>query len=101
MVLNISSSDFYRLTPVQLSIAFELKKQIKDNDLYFQQYQTRLINYYQIVSYNGSKEFKKPTDLYTIGNETKFKQLTEEQKTYLLNEITDEEQEIIYKLSGE
>jgi hypothetical protein len=43
---------------------------IKESDrLNFQLDQTRLINYYQFVAANGTKQIRTPKDLYKLPNE--------------------------------
>lgn len=99
VVLGISSQDFWSLTPVQLSIAFHLKKVQKQEELNFSEHLTRLINFYTFISANGSKKVRTPKDLYKLSFENQSNELTEEQKEFLLQPITEEEQEIIRKLT--
>lgn len=99
LTLGISSEDFYSLTPVQISIAFHIKTVQKEEELNFQMYQTRLVNYYSIVAMNGTKEFDSPEKLYKLPNEEDI-ELSKEQYDYLLQPIAEEDIAFLQKLKA-
>lgn len=57
------------MTPYQLNLAFEFKQKQLYEQLMFQQSLTRLVNYYQFVTTQGSKEVKNPVDLYKLNDD--------------------------------
>lgn len=61
--------DFEQLTLVQAYKILNQKQSIRKAEFEFFLHEFRRINFYSVVASNGTKQIRKPSDLYTFSNE--------------------------------
>lgn len=66
---NYSVEQFDLLTPVQASLILDQRENIQHDHYRFLQNEFRLSNYFTVVTTQGSKQIKKPSDLYKFPEE--------------------------------
>jgi len=66
---NYSVEQFDLLTPVQASLILDQRESIQQDHYRFLQNEFRLNNYFTVVTTQGSKQIKKPADLYKFPEE--------------------------------